>query len=134
MTQHYFSPSTLGFYVAGVHTDIPTDAVEITVEEHAGLMEAQAEGKIVTYENDSFVLADFVPPPVTWETIRSRRDSYLSDCDWTQLLDNQLSESEREEWRVYRQLLRDVTETFENPEEVVWPDSPDMVDQTPPEA
>jgi len=58
-----------------------------------------------------------------WENIRSQRNIYLLQCDWTQLEDSPLSAQLKEEWRVYRQALRDIT-NFETPGAVVWPEKP----------
>jgi len=42
---------------------------------------------------------------------RVERNKRLSDCDWTQANDCQLSETKIQEWKVYRQALRDLPET-----------------------
>lgn len=44
----FYSKSTGGFYEAAIHGDkIPADAVEITVDEHALLIEGQGQGKLI---------------------------------------------------------------------------------------
>ncbi|MBB1605199.1 MULTISPECIES: DUF4376 domain-containing protein [unclassified Pseudomonas] len=44
----FYSPSTGGFYIADIHGDaIPGDAIEITQEEHAALLDDQASGKTI---------------------------------------------------------------------------------------
>lgn len=43
----FYSPSAKGFYDEAIHTTIPADAVEITREQHAALMEAQAGGATI---------------------------------------------------------------------------------------
>lgn len=63
--------------------------------------------------------------------IRSQRNALLDDTDWTQLLDAPIDEASREEVRVYRQALRDIPEQEGFPEEVVWPDVPEVVKGTP---
>ena len=40
------------------------------------------------------------------EGIRNKRNKMLSECDWTQMNDVQLSDDA--EWKAYRQLLRDL--------------------------
>lgn len=59
-----YSPSTGGFYLPEIHGDaIPEDAVEITAEAHAALLEGQSQCKRIIAGPDGFpVLAD--PPPV----------------------------------------------------------------------
>lgn len=46
--QWYYSATTKGFYNSDVNgTNIPEDAVEITVDQHTALMAAQAEGHVI---------------------------------------------------------------------------------------
>jgi len=40
--------------------------------------------------------------------MRNRRNSLLAASDWTQMGDAPLTEIEKEQWRTYRQSLRDV--------------------------
>lgn len=74
----FYSASTGGFYDAAIHGDnIPADAVEITADEHAALIEGQSKGKrIVADENGFPMLVD--PPKLTaadiWEKIKAERD------------------------------------------------------------
>lgn len=44
--------------------------------------------------------------------IRNYRDSLLKDSDWTQSTDSILSEASKELWSIYRQQLRDFTNTI----------------------
>ena len=59
-----------------------------------------------------------------WEDIRNKRDYILSSTDWTQLNDAPLTEIEREAWAVYRQALRDMTESVESIDDIQWPELP----------
>lgn len=59
-----------------------------------------------------------------WAGVRSRRDTLLTGCDWTQVADAPLTEEQKTAWRNYRQALRDIPQAFATPEDVVWPDSP----------
>lgn len=56
----FYSKSTGGFYDRAIHgNNIPADAVEITAEEHAALLEGQSQGKrIQADENDYPILAE----------------------------------------------------------------------------
>lgn len=58
-----------------------------------------------------------------WNEIRSTRNLLLTDSDWTQLSDSPLSELKKEEWRLYRQSLRDIT-LQEDVFNIVWPVKP----------
>lgn len=57
------------------------------------------------------------------DAIRKTRKVLLSNCDWTQLPDNGLSDAKRAEWAAYRQQLRDITSTVDLGN-VVWPIAP----------
>jgi hypothetical protein len=59
-----------------------------------------------------------------------RRIRLLFACDWTQLPDCNLSEEKKEEFRVYRQKLRDITKQEGYPDIVTWPERPAIVDYT----
>lgn len=58
-----------------------------------------------------------------WDDIRTRRTILLLDSDWTQLSDSPLSVELKEQWMIYRQELRDITNQS-NPFDVVWPIEP----------
>jgi hypothetical protein len=60
---------------------------------------------------------------VEWDIIRTKRNQLISNCDWTQLPDNTLSDEQRTAWKQYRQTLRDITNT-EDPFSVIWPKQP----------
>jgi hypothetical protein len=58
-----------------------------------------------------------------WYQIRNQRDELLKQSDLLVLIDKweTLTEERKEEIRVYRQALRDIPQSFESPEDVVWP-------------
>jgi hypothetical protein len=60
-----------------------------------------------------------------WNMIRSYRNELLTRCDWTQLADAPITPYELDEWRIYRQTLRDLPELYETPDEVVFPTPPE---------
>lgn len=59
--------------------------------------------------------------------VRAQRDKLLAETDWTQVLDAPVSAALQEEYRNYRQALRDVPEQPGFPEEIVWPELPAAV-------
>lgn len=69
----FYSKQTGGFYSREIHGDnIPSDAVEITPEQHAALMAGQAEGKQITAdENGHPILVD--PPAPTPAQIQANK-------------------------------------------------------------
>jgi len=61
------------------------------------------------------------------KSVRSWRNQLLQGCDWTVLDDNPLTEAEKDEWKVYRQTLRDIPATspdIKDFDEIVWPVEP----------
>lgn len=61
------------------------------------------------------------------EDVRKVRNRLLSSSDWTQLQDSPLSEDQKEEWQLYRMVLRDldfVATDISSVSDVVWPDKP----------
>ncbi len=59
-----------------------------------------------------------------WASIRAERTRYLAISDWTQLPDSPLSQEKMQEWAVYRQQLRDITEQTD-PFDVWFPAEPE---------
>lgn len=58
--------------------------------------------------------------------IRHKRNEFLYESDWTQVNDVPFSESKKEEWKKYRQELRDITENLvvEIDMDLKWPTKP----------
>lgn len=56
--------------------------------------------------------------------IRNKRDELLSKTDWTQMADSVLSDDEKEKYKTYRQILRDIPDQKGFPYEVVFPPTP----------
>ena len=81
---------------------------------------------------DTFTsLRDPETVPEEWflERYRNWRKEELTSTDWTQLPDSPLTEAKRAEWAIYRQALRDITETYVgNLLEVYLPDKPSAGD------
>jgi Phage tail assembly chaperone protein len=52
----------------------------------------------------------------------AQRDGLLAASDWTQLPDAGVTEEKREEWKAYRQTLRDLD--YSDPDSIEWPQVP----------
>lgn len=61
-----------------------------------------------------------------WAAIRNMRNIKLAACDWTQLLDVELSSEDKITWANYRQSLRDITDNFSDPDDVEFPEVPNI--------
>jgi hypothetical protein len=59
-----------------------------------------------------------------WEKVRKQRNELLGESDWTQLADCQLEPAKVQEWAVYRQQLRDITEQ-PDPFDIWFPAEPE---------
>lgn len=74
----------------------------------------------------------FAPPSITvviptWTHVRDYRDECLSWSDLAVLRYTEAGLAVPPEWVAYRQALRDITTTFAEPTDVVFPDPPEVV-------
>lgn len=60
------------------------------------------------------------------QAVRDKRDKLLADTDWTQTDDAPLSGEDKESVRKYRQALRDITAQSGFPQEIKWPEKPQV--------
>jgi len=63
-------------------------------------------------------------PDTQWVSVRVEQKYKLEDSDWTVLPDVPMEESLRNQWKVYRQELRDIT-TQPDPFNITWPTPPE---------
>jgi len=61
-----------------------------------------------------------------WEAIRSQRDELLKKSDIYVMIDrwNSMDSTEQQQWTEYRQLLRDIPQTYTDPDLVIFPTLP----------
>lgn len=58
--------------------------------------------------------------------LRRKRDALLQKCDWlVSVSDSPLPQEKIDEWKVYRQALRDLPANTEDPENPTWPVPPE---------
>lgn len=82
----FYSKSTNGFYATEIHGDaIPSDAVEITTEEHQALLSGQSEGQVIS--SDASGKPMLTPPAAPTEAdlkrlATSEAQNYLFTTDW----------------------------------------------------
>ena len=66
------------------------------------------------------------PPNTTteqkWESVRFQRNDKLRECDYAVLEDSKVSN--KDEWKNYRQALRDVPANNADPDNISWPTKP----------
>jgi hypothetical protein len=61
---------------------------------------------------------------IPFEELRKLRNMKLNECDWSVGNDSPISPEKIQEWRTYRQALRDLPSTTEDPLNPVWPSTP----------
>ena len=59
-----------------------------------------------------------------WEELREERNRRLAEVDWVFSTDYQMEDGERSVWVAYRQALRDLPPTTEDPTKPMWPTKP----------
>lgn len=59
------------------------------------------------------------------QDISFKRNTLLTESDWTQIPNNPLTTEKQQQWAVYRQQLRDITSQSGYPFNVVWPTQPE---------
>ena len=79
---------------------------------------------------DDYIVDELTTVQEALDTLRSYRNNLLSLCDWTQIDDVPLSEEQKNDWRTYRQLLRDFPETVDvnNWSASTWPLAPGEIE------
>jgi len=78
-----------------------------------------AEAQTVTNDQDQ---ADADALASSWERLRTERNALLVSSDWTQGADSPLSDEVKAEWAVYREELRDLPDTTDDPADPTWPE------------
>lgn len=123
----FTSKSTRGFYDESIHASMPGDVVEISAENHAELLAAQSEGKIIAWGDDGFPVLIDPPPPSDDELAaveRVWRDQRLSETDGVvtrhrdeleEGLETTLTPAQYTELQAYRRALRNWPEAGEFP-------------------
>ncbi|MEK9694136.1 MAG: tail fiber assembly protein [Candidatus Poseidoniales archaeon] len=115
MMEHHFIAVTLDrlghtpFVIRGEINNADDFANNVEIENKIDFAEFQTEYDI-TVANSRL------------EDLRTERNRRLAECDWSQQLD--IPEETRLAWQPYRQALRDITNTYNSLEDVIWPTPP----------
>lgn len=108
-------------------TEIPEFICEIANDQDINISGVLA---ILTPEQEQAAYAEELVARVTkyYEQratpIRNRRNELLAASDIYVIVDYPISEIKRDEWKSYRQALRDVTTQSTFPDDVTWPTEP----------
>ena len=82
----------------------------------------EKDGKWYTKKVTPYV-DDTPAPEEKWAGVRNIRNRKLIDTDWTRMDDVTITNSKKEEYKTYRQALRDIT-TQSDPDNITWPTEP----------
>lgn len=124
----YYSKSTNGFYVKEIHgKNIPSDAVEITDEQHAQLLQGQVNGKKITADANGrpmLVNISVEEPSVEVKKLlcKQKAKELLLKTDYTDLVSvSSLIENKAE----FDEFRNNVRKLYLNPAiDPVWPAEP----------
>jgi hypothetical protein len=58
-------------------------------------------------------------------SLRDKRNTLLDSSDWTHYTDSPLDDEVKADWATYRQELRDLPATTEDPANPTWPEAPE---------
>jgi hypothetical protein len=106
----------------------PPDAFTIIVNvDMPVIKEALRRGQLPRWEDGVLKIYTSENPPrdVLLHQLRQERDVLLKECDWTQVPDVELSETQKVAWREYRKALRRLPQDFPDGKNVVWPSRPE---------
>lgn len=98
-----------------------TDLIERNNQIRADNTDARAA---VDAAYQASVEAAKLDPENQWAAIRIVRGRLLAACDWTQVVDAPLTDEQKIVWQAYRQALRDLPQTYSDPDTVAWPEPP----------
>lgn len=99
----------------------------LRLEDNVWIPKDESNGDYLAYlrwlEEGNTPLPDPDVQPYTWEQALAKRDKALHDSDWTMIPGCTV---DQHAWAVYRQILRDIPQTFKDrdPLEIVWPEKP----------
>ena len=109
--------------ITRIEKNVQTGTIKYWDSNDLEIEKSLAEAEI--YEKEQAIIREQESPAYIaeqkWDEIRSKRNGFLTQSDWTQLED---SKENKGAWAVYRQELRDIPQTFSNPESVIWPSKP----------
>lgn len=100
------------------------DSTDVLVESDISI----SPNTIYTLVDGEIVETEFVPDQDVvivsqWESVRTQRNKLLQETDWIVIKHNESGDLMPEEWKIYRQNLRDITNQ-DDPFNIIWPSKP----------
>ena len=75
--------------------------------------------------NAEEVAEEAAKPARAMASLRTERNTLLVSSDWTQGNDSPLDDGAKASWTTYRQELRDLPDTTDDPANPTWPEVPE---------
>ena len=119
--------------VHAVHWDDTSGEIEYTDKDNEVISEIGIYSQAVTDHANEIKRLEDLEAAIPWtDLFKQRRNDLLLCCDWTQGTDAPITAEKKEEWKVYRQKLRDLPanitanpkDLFKSPVHSEWPTQP----------
>lgn len=120
----YYSAMNKTFYSDEIipKNHMPDDVFEIDDKLHEEMIyQLNMRGKDIVVSSSNKIIYVDRQVKQTWTNIRIKRNQLLAASDHKVMPDYP---SDKAAWTAYRQALRDITKTFADPNEVIWPVEP----------
>ena len=107
------------YSTAEVRADVPAGCGWITTDERVS-----PKNSIVDPKPGLLTIQTIPDPPDYAGHVRAERDRLLQACDWTMGLDGP---ENTDEWKAYRQALRDLPQSTKDMSNPQWPEKPPAI-------
>ena len=112
----------IGFYTKEVHGDnIPSPVIELSEDQWTQATTSRC--RVVNGSHTHVPITEQEILDKKYAILRAERDELLSQCDWTQMPDSPLTDTQKQAWATYRQSLRDLPSTVDI-NNITYPEKP----------
>lgn len=123
MLRYFFDPQKNKVLIVKDENFDTLSLVEISQQQFEDIEDQIILKKNFKIQDGSIVLDEEVDIVSLTSKIRRQRNALLSSSDWTQISDSPLTEEKKNEWKAYRQALRDLPSLPDFPN-VMFPEKP----------
>ena len=86
-----------------------------------GVLVAMTDAEIAEYNASKSTDAEILA--IKWQDARTQRNDLLAECDWVVAKASETGVTVSDDWKNYRQALRDVP-SQSDPDNITWPTKP----------
>ena len=102
--------------------EVRIDRVNPSAELHIAVWNITSHKKPTDKQLNALTDEQLAPFEEGLQNLRFLRNQKLAETDWTQSRDITLSNDDA--WKTYRQSLRDITKDYKSLDDVTWPEKP----------